>query len=551
MFFIIGVTLTTLAWPLPVHAQSKSELCQRANGLPAIASQYTQYVLDRAEAGLNYAQGSESVPDFYLYIPGWVRVVTRSVILWMDTSMRVHRQARDLAENTACLRFDLLLIECKMDAVREALEEALKDNSFVAILRLNALGRFLQNAFSNLTLGARDPTFKDALWHRGYIFDPIPDQFSSPLGEPDAEPICGNKTIERGEECDDGNFDTNDGCSPDCKNEMCPFHSDYLPPNVVGFGCTVEILDRIKKAYGPAEDEYEGLKKIMDQLDAHQEQINAMENTNIGSITGDGSARTGPPREAQKHRSFAGCARRVCEGNPRILCENDAGCSSAGPCISEENIGRCENNRDMFCTEDDECGESPCIRLAGTTVWELRGPFKLEKDQEKIMNAFRELRESEEDARSLPEKYKSFEDKPAAEGGGSQVQGLFVTVFRELGRSILQVRSKEQGRAESMIFAQASDGQQEIARALQPLRTAVSDFARTASEKRGGIREFVVNYAYFLRRTCMYRPCNKRLEWILKIALADECFPYTNGEFLSDSSDNPRWQKCEEKAKEE
>lgn len=538
IFFIVGITVTTLVWPLSAHAQSKSKLCQNIEGIRAIG-QYTQHVLDRANAGLKYAQDSESVSDFSLYIPGWVRVVTKSVILWMDTSMRVHRQARDLAENTACLRFDLLLLECKIDAVREALEKALKDNSFVAILRLDTLGRFLQNTFSDLTLGARDPTYKDTLWHRGYIFDDPknPQKFGIPMSPPDKEPVCGDSTLDRGEECD-----RTFGCSPDCKNEMCPFHSDLLPPNSAGFGCTVEVLERIKTAYSPANDEYEGLKKITDKLNEYLQQISIMENTppNTGYDT----------QEEKKHRVFAGCARRVCEGNPKIYCEDDAACNSSGPCISEENIGRCENSRDT-CTSDDTCEGSPCIRLADATVWELRGPFNLDTDQEKNMNAFRELRESEEEARPLPEKYKSFEDKPSVEGGESQVQGLFVNVFRSLGRSILQVRSKEQGRAESMIFAQASDGQQEIARALQPLRTAVSDFARIASEKKGGIREFIVKYAYFLRRTCMYHPCNKRLEWILKIALADECFPYTNGEFLNDTKENPRWEKCEKKAQEQ
>lgn len=523
IFFIAGLTMTILAWPLSAHAQQPGTLCQSLGESRAIG-QYTQQILDRATTGLNFAQGSDTVSDFSLYIPGWVRVVTKSVILWMDTSMRVHRQARDLIENTACLRFDLLLLECKMDAVRKALEKALNDHSFVAILRLDTLGRFLQNTFSDLTLGARDPTYADTLWHRDYIFDdPEQYQLGRPVSSPDAEPICGNATLDRGEECD-GTF----GCTPDCKNEMCPFHSDYLPPSTTGFGCTVEILERISKIYPPAKDEYDSLKKIMDQLKKDEKL-------------------TGPMR---KHRAFAGCTRRVCQGNPQLFCENDDDCGQDAPCISEENIGRCENTRDK-CTSDDNCGKSPCILLSEATVWEVRGPFRLEKDQGKIMNVFRELRESEEAARPIPEVYQSFEDAPSSDGNGNQVQGLFVNVFRQLSRSILQTRSKEQGRAESMIFAQASDGQQEIARALQPLRSAVSDFARLASDKRGGIREFVVKYAYFLRRTCMYRPCNKKLEWILKMALADECFPYTNGEFLNDSKEKPRWKKCEDEAKKE
>jgi len=34
-------------------------------------------------------------------------------------------------------------------------------------------------------------------------------------------PICGNGTQETGEECDDGNLDSEDGCDSDCTQEYC------------------------------------------------------------------------------------------------------------------------------------------------------------------------------------------------------------------------------------------------------------------------------------------------------------------------------------------
>src|SRR5258706_14233776 len=42
------------------------------------------------------------------------------------------------------------------------------------------------------------------------------------------EPGCGDGTIDRGEECDDGNFASHDGCSSQCLNETLGW-SEYTP----------------------------------------------------------------------------------------------------------------------------------------------------------------------------------------------------------------------------------------------------------------------------------------------------------------------------------
>ena len=34
-------------------------------------------------------------------------------------------------------------------------------------------------------------------------------------------PVCGNRMVEHGEECDDGNTKDNDGCDSACKYEYC------------------------------------------------------------------------------------------------------------------------------------------------------------------------------------------------------------------------------------------------------------------------------------------------------------------------------------------
>ncbi len=43
----------------------------------------------------------------------------------------------------------------------------------------------------------------------------------NPGPEPETNPVCGNSKVETGEECDDGNTDDGDGCSAECRKEGC------------------------------------------------------------------------------------------------------------------------------------------------------------------------------------------------------------------------------------------------------------------------------------------------------------------------------------------
>jgi hypothetical protein len=54
-------------------------------------------------------------------------------------------------------------------------------------------------------------------------------------------------------------------------------------------------------------------------------------------------------------------------------------------------------------------------------------------------------------------------------------------------------------------------------------------FTGQALDEERGLRAFVRNFAWYIRRSCIFRPCNERLEQILKLNFADSCFPYTGG----------------------
>jgi hypothetical protein len=116
---------------------------------------------------------------------------------------------------------------------------------------------------------------------------------------------------------------------------------------------------------------------------------------------------------------------------------------------------------------------------------------------------------------------------------------------RDNKRIVFREWSGLQGGWEAGIFPQATDAQLEIAQAMAGLRKEVRTFAELAHDPgEKGLRKFVKTFAYYLRRTCIERPCSARLEQILRIAYEDECFPYTNGLFLGDSTDKPRWKEC-------
>jgi TonB family protein len=50
---------------------------------------------------------------------------------------------------------------------------------------------------------------------------------------PPAEPVCGNGSVEAGEQCDDGNTAGGDGCSATCRVEVRPPPTATVPPSVL------------------------------------------------------------------------------------------------------------------------------------------------------------------------------------------------------------------------------------------------------------------------------------------------------------------------------
>ena len=108
----------------------------------------------------------------------------------------------------------------------------------------------------------------------------------------------------------------------------------------------------------------------------------------------------------------------------------------------------------------------------------------------------------------------------------------------------------EQATKEASILPKAQDAGLEVLEALEPVRPAVKRLVELVNQSDRGLRKFARNYAYFLRRSCIYRPCNEKLETIMKVLYSDECFPYASGAFDvkagDEITDDPSWQKCQD-----
>jgi hypothetical protein len=107
-----------------------------------------------------------------------------------------------------------------------------------------------------------------------------------------------------------------------------------------------------------------------------------------------------------------------------------------------------------------------------------------------------------------------------------------------------------QATKEASILPKAQDAELEVLEAIKPIRPAITRVIGLVLQSDEGLRKFARNYAYFLRRSCIYRPCNEKLETIMKVLYSDECFPYASGEFNAkageEAPDKTSWEKCQD-----
>jgi len=449
-----------------------------------ISDHYVQKVLDRADKGIAYANKSLTNDDFFpYYLPGWARQIAGTMAHVIDSRQRLTERTADLNSATACLRFDQILLECKLDDVRKALDANLERGSFFAIMQLQSLSIFLQERLAILSAGAGDGSYADVDWESQRLFD---KEEPEPLEEP-----------------------------------LCPFHSDYTPPRMTGYGCDVSVLETISSAGGSdmsfVTAEMEGLQKIQEEIDSFREILPLLQS----ATSTEGAYVVSTQAD---HRTIIGC---------------------------QEETGRCSDDGKFICGSDEFCaakGAGRCLRdTTSPTIPKrsIRGPFSFPAAHLQLLTDFVGKRIDDGFSRTFQTDRARTEDLPAEDEELKNREDDIMSLISGRAGTRVSFRSISglQGRREGTIFAESTDSQLEIAESLSDMRASIGELSRLASQKTG-VRAFVVDLAYFLRRTCAFRPCQRSLEQVIRISLQDECFPYTNGQFLGDSEGNPRWKQC-------
>lgn len=477
VFPLIG--LATLLIPLSAGAQVN---CEQLRDVEPLSAHYVAPAIRRAKDGIAYAAEAKTNADFFsYYLPGWARNVAGSFARLVDSRQSPTVRGDDLTETTACLRYDRILLECQIDAVRQALDAELERGSFFAIMRLQSALLFLQETLAHLHSGAADGSYADDSWSRQRLFDrDVPAERTEPL---------------------------------------CPFHSDYTPPRLTGYGCDAYALQSINSrvpdgALPFVTAELDGLTTMIEQIETFRgllPLVDALsENEDYGYR----------PFAQAEHRTIVGCQEEtgVCSDNGDLVCGSDEFCAS-------KNAGRCLR------------GEHPTIPKRAA-----RGAFSYGRDHLRLLVDFVGKRIDDGLSRTFPAGWSRVEDLP--EGGSDAEIRRWDDAALAGGRTSTRIYFRSvsgiQGAREGLIFPEAQDSQLEIAHALSDMRASVGELSRLASGP-GGIRAFVGEFAYFLRRTCMFRPCQQTLEQIIRISLQDACFPYTNGQFLGGG---PAWKAC-------
>ncbi len=478
-----------------------------ASAAPPQPLPYVQQVLTRADAGIAHAWNSNGALGTFFTRARlqWIPIVTSTFLGLVDTGVQIVDKERDLPERNACLHADLYLVERKMLQVQDELLKAERARNVTAILELKKLLSFLSVSYNTLAGGATDPTASDADWALQRDFDPAP---------PTATGFC---CVQQKTDCQSMTADTcaqakgtfsasvnqcvANGCDmPADQPQYCPFNADYLPPNMEGYGCDVEAMTQLlrtlpnvtprdREVRNTVQAELNGLATVQVAAEEYRRQAKAYDEIqrNIDAILkGDTPPPVTPVTPPRTHQQFVGCLTPM----------------------------RCQ-----------QVGDETCKALLNNAQRDLRGPFNLVMNQLSVLDAFRSLRLQQ--AASRP---------PAAWTRASTGSNIIFQSMRSYYRGIFATFSTAQADDESLLFALGADPHLSIGDSLRPLRDSVQRLSRLVYKEgggMGGLRTFVRDFAYFLRRSCLERPCNERLDRVLKIVFQDKCFPYTNGDYVT------------------
>ncbi|PIR53291.1 hypothetical protein COU76_01840 [Candidatus Peregrinibacteria bacterium CG10_big_fil_rev_8_21_14_0_10_49_10] len=502
-----------------------------------VSGHYVQKVLDRVNAGVANLSGQETSLD--LTFTDWLRTVSTIMLELVDTDLQVVKQQRDLYEVTPCLHFDLIILQEKLEQLRTELRLAFRERRISDIFKIQEMIRFVNERYRQLLAGARDPHHVDVEFNRKFSFDE--DTWCCPQGAQGGSSACVSLSKESCRNPGNGapsglSFETAESCAaqPGCDPPenlqldtlMCPFDSDYLPPTPAGYGCDLTVLEGLHLNDPSLRDhptiqsirtEYDALKEFLTKRDAF---LSSDTVKSIGPMMlkiYDAIGRNVPDEERNRLSS---------PDFPQVLTRTHI-----------DTVNGCSLNGDPFTAFN-----TPPAWPEGAAAWERRGPFSLTTNEFQLVRGLYDVltgwgeRRDQAEFWTLPSEYPPDSQQRADAKEQEKSFAFMQRVVRDEARNYFGTWNVIQAGRETRPLIQSADSYEQIVDTAASLRKTMQNFYELASKKERGVRKFATNFAFFLRRTCIYRPCNVLLDRLLKVTLEDTCFPYTSGKYVGDSN---------------
>lgn len=492
--------------------------------LPPVSDHFVRAVLERAESMVTSAASLAGDIDTAdeISFRSWWETAFKTLAGLSDSSLQISGQEQDLLATTPCLAVDQLLLDAMIARIQCKIQKAFDDEKSTAISALQEAIAFVDQARRQLARGARDSTLQDDGWWQKRSFESQKwcCKSGSAVCVPGEGAACGGAAFDTLAECQKGSACT--------ETRMCPFDTNYLPPTVVGsgrtatpvgigYGCDLSVLaplafhtfsattldDALKEEFNSFYDIIQLRDSLITTSQSLKDKIVQLE-TFMG--------RTPPPSSAYfgKERTGAYTHKRI------------TGCAAVG-------------------------GTGGTLPLdtwpEGAARMETRGPFALLTDHLRLLEHYLSMKDLWGQRRPFADPFKKPEeflpDNPAGSTQAAEKQSALDVLSRVLidiaYRPVLKSWDRLQEWMEAAMVPKATDAPKRLSTQMLPVRAAVSTLANQGNSLDNGIRNFTRGLAYYLRRTCITRPCNARLERILKITLTDACFPYTDGEYQNNA----------------
>ncbi|TSC59949.1 MAG: hypothetical protein Greene041662_334 [Candidatus Peregrinibacteria bacterium Greene0416_62] len=537
---IAGLLCISMLLPVPAAAITVDDIVS----IPPVSEHYVERVLDRANAGIIQASTMTTPggPLYDLFKPLWIFYATSAMLSLADTKVQISGMQRDLFESTPCLHLDVIILQSKIEKVRQEMHDALENKEPFRVVLLSHIIRFLNRRIEHLLRGARDPLYGDTDWARVQLFDTVDPVWCCPQGIP------GNTCREFSHaECTGTgglSFITPHGCQewgcllpePDdpsdaidpLEGKICPFDSDYLPPSATGFGCDNDALPSAASIHPPTLAEISALGDLISKREDIAGEMSAFITLvqAIDAMAGVKSNYDDFNTGSRNHLHVFGCMNQI---------------------QKEQRIGTGTALTDNFGTGTflKDIGSGSLLQSILTGTYETRGPFSIPKNEPWLAVRFSQLLQQwgvrRPQAKDL--RYPS-EFPPGSERNIAQERELKKNPLLRANdwfmRRFFGSWNVYHGKKDAIPVAKSQDAQLQISEALGGAQTSINRLGGLISGHSSGLRFFTKSFSYYLRRSCIYRSCNMRLEQILRIVFQGACFPYFSGAYFGNLTAHER-----------